>query len=272
MPELIEVELYRTASEAAVGREITAVEVDDSFIRGPASPGALRSALVGRRIIASRRHGKLLLLDIASGGDAPVVLGLRFGMTGRLIVDGYATIEQLEYSSDRDDPAWDRFSLRLADGGALSLRDPRRLGSVELAPDTSAMGPDAATIDADSLIAALGPATSPVALKTRLLDQRRIAGIGNLIADEALWRAQLDPAMAAGLLTPAAVDDLARTLRTTIAVLTARGGAHTGDLQIERGRDGHCPRCAEPLQRRTIGGRTTYSCADCQTDGSAAAT
>ncbi|MFM7065002.1 MAG: formamidopyrimidine-DNA glycosylase, partial [Actinomycetes bacterium] len=109
-----------------------------------------------------------------------------------------------------------------------------------------------------ALAAALvGSATS---LKTALLDQSRLAGVGNLIADETLWRARLDPVRPAGGLDTDEVAGLARTLRSTIRMLTRRGGAHTGDLQEQRRRDGRCPRCGDRLDRRTIGGRTTYSC------------
>ena len=77
--------------------------------------------------------------------DGPV-LGLRYGMTGRILVDDTAPIAALEYSSDRDDPAWDRFGLDFAGGGSLVIRDPRRLGGVELDPDESKLGPDAVVI------------------------------------------------------------------------------------------------------------------------------
>jgi formamidopyrimidine-DNA glycosylase len=92
------------------------------------------------------------------------------------------------------------------------------------------------------------------------MDQARLAGVGNLICDETLWRAGLDPARPAASLTPAEVTRLHKHLRATIALLTERGGSHTGDLQQQRTRDGRCPRCHRPLDRRTIGGRTTYSC------------
>ena len=111
-------------------------------------------------------------------------LGLRLGMAGRLIVDGAAGMARLEYASPRDDPVWDRFGLHFTDGSDLRLRDPRRLGGVELEPDEDALGPDAWSITPAQLRRALEGSRQP--LKARLLDQHRVAGIGNLLADEIL--------------------------------------------------------------------------------------
>lgn len=253
MPELIEVELYRRVVDRTVGRTIATVDAPDAWFCKGVTPEVLVAALPGRTIVGTRRRGKLLLVDT----DGPV-LGLRFGMTGRVLVDGVGPIEELEYGPGRDDPAWHRFGLTFAGGGDLTMVDPRRLGGVALDPDEEALGPDAATLGRAALRDLLAGSQAP--LKARLMDQSRLAGVGNLICDETLWRARLDPARPAGSLTPAEVTRLHRHLRSTIALLTERGGAHTGDLQAERHRDGRCPRCHRPLDRRTIGGRTTYSC------------
>ena len=253
MPELIEVESYRVVADRAVGRTIEAAHAPDPWFCKGVEPATLEAVLPGRRITGTRRRGKLLLVDT----DGPV-LGLRFGMTGRLLVDGTGPIERLEYSSGRDDPAWHRFGLTFAGGGDLTLVDPRRLGGVELDPDEDRLGPDAATVGAAALRDLLAGSQAP--LKARLMDQARLAGVGNLICDETLWRARLDPARPAGSLDAREVRRLHRHLRATIALLTERGGSHTGDLQAQRSRDGRCPRCHRVLDRRTVGGRTTYSC------------
>jgi formamidopyrimidine-DNA glycosylase len=96
------------------------------------------------------------------------------------------------------------------------------------------------------------------------MDQARVAGVGNLVADEVLWRACLDPARPAGNLTAQETRRLARVLRSTLADLLRRGGSHTGDLMPERQAGGRCPRDATPLVRRRVGGRTTWSCPACQ--------
>jgi formamidopyrimidine-DNA glycosylase len=103
-------------------------------------------------------------------------------------------------------------------------------------------------------------AASRAPLKAVLLDQARVAGIGNLLADEILWRAGLDPRRAARSLDPAEVRALARTIRATVGTLTRRGGSHTGDLGPERTPGGHCPRDGTALERATVGGRTTWWC------------
>ncbi|HEX2062858.1 MAG TPA: DNA-formamidopyrimidine glycosylase family protein [Acidimicrobiales bacterium] len=254
MPELPEVETYRRLAQGALGRTVAEVGAPDAwFLKGGLDAPAVRAALLGRRFTRARRLGKLLLLDT---DDGPV-LGLRFGMTGRLLVDGRAGVEDLVYASPRDVPAWDRFAVRFADGGDLRLRDPRRLGGVLLDPDESRLGTDVTELTPGALRRAL---ESTVALKARLMDQARIAGVGNLVADEALWRAGLDPRRPAGSLDRAELRRLHRHLRRTVDDLIARGGSHTGDLAPARRPGGFCPRDGTPLQRATVGGRTTWWC------------
>mgnify|MGYP001825856754 FL=1 len=258
MPELLEIEVYRRVAEGTVGRTVAAVHADDAwYLKDGLTAEELRASVTGETIVAARRHGKLLLLETTGP-----MLGLRFGMTGRLLVDGTAGIEQLEYSSDRDLAEWDRFSLDFADGGSMTIRDPRRLGGVELDPDVDRLGPDAAALDPEALEAVLGRST--VALKARLLDQAKVAGLGNLLVDDVLWRAGLDPAREAGRLDGSEIVTLAEAIAATLEELGRRGGSHTGELQPERHREGHCPRDGAALQRRTIGGRTTYSCPEHQ--------
>lgn len=253
VPEMLEVEEYRRAADLAVGHDVTRVDAPDPwFLKGGTTPEALQR-LVGQTVRGTRRIGKLLLVDLDDD-----VLGLRFGMTGRLLVDGHAPIERLEYSSHRVEPQWIRFALGFADLGDLVLLDPRRLGGVELDPDTSRLGPDALAVGPAGLRRILERSRAP--LKAVLLDQSRIAGIGNLLADEMLWRAGLDPARSAASLSDAEVRRLHRHLRATIRELGDRGGSHTGDLHVHRVRGATCPRDGTPLDRRTIGGRTTYSC------------
>ncbi len=257
MPELPEVETYRQLAErAALGRVVADVDAHDAWIlKGGIDAAAVVGALTGRSFVAAGRRGKLLLL--ATSGDGPV-LGLRFGMTGRLSVDGDPGVDALRYSPRRVEARWDRFGLGFEDGGHLRLQDPRRLGGVELDPDVRRLGPDALTITAAQLAAAL--AGSDVALKARLLDQHRVAGIGNLIADEILWRAGLSPERRAGSLDPADVRRLHRHLRSGLALLIGRGGAHTGDLGPHRQPGGRCPKDGEALRRSTVGGRTSWWC------------
>jgi formamidopyrimidine-DNA glycosylase len=256
VPELAEVDAYRRLATRALGRRIAAVEAPDAwYLRGGLDAGAVADALVGRRFVDARRIGKLLLLDTDKDGP---VLGLRFGMSGRLLVDGSAGVDELLYSSDRDLERWDRFGVRFDDGGDLRIRDPRRLGGVELSPPEDRLGPDALSVTVADLTAALDRSRAP--LKARLLDQARLAGVGNLAADEILWRAGLDPGRPAATLTPKEVARLQEQLVSTLRDLIAKGGSHMGDLQPERRPGGTCPEDGTPLVRRTVGGRTTWSC------------
>ncbi len=256
MPELPEVEQYRLqAQAAALGRAVTGVHAPDAWYlkRGLVAAQAA-AALEDRTFVAARRRGKLMLLDLDDGA----VLGLRFGMSGRLLVDGHRGVDQLLYGRAAADRRYDRFSVQFADGGSMVMSDPRRLGGVELDPDLSRMGPDALGLTPAQLRHALAGAR--VALKARLLDQARIAGVGNLIADEVLWRAGLSPLRPAGELAPAEVRRLHRALTAGLVDLIARGGSHTGDLMPHRRPGGVCPRDGAALVRATVGGRTTWWC------------
>lgn len=254
MPEILEIEAYRALAARTVGREVRALDAPDPwFLKGGLDAATLVDALVGHRVDGARRIGKLLLVDLHG---APT-LGLRFGMTGRLTVDGVAAIDALEYGPRRENPAWDRFRLDF-DEGSLVVSDPRRLGGVLLDPDESRLGVDAMSLTPAQLAAVLDRSNAPV--KARLMDQARLAGLGNLLTDDALWRAGIDPARLAVSLTPPEIEVLTAAIRETLTVLGGRGGSHTGDLQQERRRGGVCPRDGAPLARRTVAGRTTYSC------------
>ncbi len=258
MPELVEVEAYRRLAEGVVGRRVAEVVAPDAwYLKRGLDAAAARSVLTGATVTGTRRIGKLLMLDL--DGDRPVV-GLRFGMSGRLVVDGRAGVYELIYSSRLTLDKWDRFGLRFDDGGDLRMQDPRRLGGVELDPSEARMGPDALAVTPSALAVAIGHGRSTAPLKARLMDQARIAGVGNLAADEILWRAGLDPARPAGSLAPNELRRLHRHLRGTMSDLMERGGSHAGDLMAERHVGGVCPRDGTSLIRRTIGGRTTFSC------------
>jgi formamidopyrimidine-DNA glycosylase len=177
--------------------------------------------------------------------DGPT-LGLHLGMAGRIVLD------------EPPHPTWDRFALTFEDGGRLALRDKRRLGRAILEPDLTRLGPDAAEATRAEFRERVGRGTLPI--KARLLDQSSIAGVGNLLADETLWQARIDPRRPAGTLTDEELDHLRRVLRAATRSAIRNGGVHTGEVMPARRRDGHCPRCGAPMQRATIGGRTTYWC------------
>ena len=249
MPEGLEAEIWRSALERIVGRTITDAWVDERV----APPGFV-DAVVGTSIDGVRRIGKVVVLD---GPD----IGLHFGMTGRIVVDGDAPIDRLQYASGRDDPAWDRLRL-FTDGRtvpALRFNDPRRLGRVSIDPDLSGLGVDVTAVSPLRLHRAIGGRHAPI--KSVLLDQHAVAGLGNMCADEVLWWAGVDPHRPASSLDEQEIGALARAIRRRLPVMLRRGGSHRGTLSPEvRASCPPCERDGTPLRRDTIGGRTTVWC------------
>lgn len=244
MPELPEVERARALIESrALGRTIAEVDDADTWVCRPHPPGEIASALTGATLAAAHRQGKAMWVEMDDGPP----LGLHLGMTGRIAVD-----------EPPANGAWDRFTIRFEDGGSLALRDKRRLGRAVLDPDLSRLGPDAAEVSRDEFRQCVGRGTAP--LKARIMDQSVIAGVGNLLADETLWRAGLSPLREAGSLSEEELDHLRRALRTATRRAIRLGGVHKGELMPHRERGGTCPRCGSALERATVGGRTTFWC------------
>lgn len=257
MPEGLEAEIYRRAAVACVGRTIDSVDVDEM----QAEAVAIHHTLPGATITAARRHGKLVLVELDSSQHEPVTLGLHFGMAGRLIVDGNAAIDQLEYSSHRDEPAWDRLVIEFDGGGALRVNDPRRWATFTLMPDDARLGPDVLGLTRGELDHALHGRAR--AIKALLLDQTVIAGFGNLCIDEVLWHASIAPDRRAVDLTAREVERLWGVTVSELPAMLERGGSHTGTINPAlRAVGGRCPkpRCRGQLQRGTVGGRTTIWC------------
>lgn len=261
VPEVLEVEAARRAVGPLVtGARVRRVVVTDPLVVGP----GVDELVGGVRLLGLDRVGKQLVLVTERG---PV--GVHFGMTGRWLVDDVSTIGELAYGSRTTNPRWDRWALDLATrspGGRpvvrrLTLHDPRRLARVVVAPDVARLGPDVLTLTRAQLAAALAGRAAP--LKAVLLDQTAVAGLGNLLVDEVLWWAALDPYRPARSLGAEEVRVLHTQIRRRLPVLMRRGGSHTGTLspEVRAVRDGPCPRDGAPLRRVTVGGRTTVWCA-----------
>jgi formamidopyrimidine-DNA glycosylase len=255
VPEILEVEAARAVlAEHALGREVVKVHAPDTwFLKRGTTAASLRHALVGNEFTAARRRGKQIVLDTA---NPDVRLGVHLGMSGRVVVDGAEAGDPLVYASNRRVAKWHRFGVHFADGGSFMLRDPRRLGAAELDPDESRLGPDALTLTHAELVRALDRRTAPI--KAVLMDQSRIAGLGNLLVDEVLWRAAIAPARRTDALGAPEIKALHRSIRTALRTLQRRGGSHTGDMP--RDLDHPCPKDGSPLRRETVGGRTTFWC------------
>jgi formamidopyrimidine-DNA glycosylase len=268
MPELPEVETARSLiADQALHRRIVDVDDSDSYVGRPHSPGEMRSALTGRSLTAAHRRGKTIWLETSGPGSAAAPagpeLGIHLGMSGRIVVTGPdGTVagggDNYRYDARPGRAGWSRFSLTFADGGGLVLLDPRRLGRVRLNPDIGALGPDAAQVTQTEFRALI--TKGRIAVKARLLDQSKIAGIGNLLADEILWQARVSPLVRVDSLSSSQVNRLYRALKSVLKSASAKGGAHTGDVIAARHPGGTCPRDGAPMVHGTVGGRSTWWC------------
>ncbi len=264
MPELPDVEAVRRRLEAGLrGRTIVSARAADRYVLRPGSPRAFGRALVGRTVRSVDRRGKWLRLLLDDGGR----LFSHLGMTGWWIECDRASPEQ------RSERA--RIDVATGERRSRSFRyvDSRRFGRLIPARDDlrewQSLGPDPLVdgIDVPRLAAAL--ARSRRAVKEALMDQSILAGIGNILATEALWRARIDPRSRSAALSRAEVAQVARGLSAELRrELSVRAAARDDDWEDDvavYGRSGQpCPRCGEPIARVVLGGRTTAFCTRCQ--------
>ena len=267
MPELPEVETARSLiADQALHRRIVGVDDTDTFVCRPHSPGELRDALTGRMLTSAHRRGKTIWCETSdvgrSTGSGPD-LGIHLGMSGRIVVTskGGEVIEgggPARRDAQPRKAEWNRFTLEFADGGSLALFDKRRLGRVRLNPDIDALGPDAEEVTPAQFRDLI--TRGSIAVKARLLDQSKIAGVGNLLADEVLWQAKISPAARTASLQRKDADRLYRALQSALRSAIVKGGAHTGDVIAARHPGGTCPRCGAEMKHGTVGGRSTWWC------------
>lgn len=258
MPELPDVEAFRRyLADHAVGQRIERVEaLDDDVVRNT-SPQGLGRALKGRRFAKPDRHGKWIL---AHTDGRPVVV-LHFGMTGYLT--------WAPRGSDRHDH--DRVVF-VCDDGELRFNLMRKFGGVWLArgPDeirtvTGPLGPDATAVSQDYLGELLDGRRATI--KSALMDQELMAGVGNIVADEVLWHARVNPRRRAadvtgedlGRLTDALDEVLDRSIDHGQVPRDADWLTHARDVD-----DAACPRCGTPVEKDRINNRATYWCPTCQ--------
>jgi formamidopyrimidine-DNA glycosylase len=263
VPELPEVESARAVIERhGLRRRIADVDDSDTYVCRPHAPGEIRHALLGYELITAMRQGKSMWCQTGpSAGD--VTLGIHLGMSGKIVIadaDG-TEIDGGDYWEGGRRPGdyrWARFTVTFDDGGRLMLVDPRRLGRIRLNPPVELLGPDAQRITPAQFRAVLAGSTAPV--KARIMDQRRIAGIGNLLADEILWRARIHPARIASSLTPPEQTRLIRASRDAIRTALRDGGVHALTIISYRHRGSSCPRDHAPMSTGRVDGRTSWWC------------
>ncbi|WP_369272042.1 Fpg/Nei family DNA glycosylase [Streptomyces sp. R11] len=261
MPELPDVESFRNVLQScAKGRIIRRVDVRDPGVLHGVSARRLRDSLEGRRVTGAERHGKWLLAR--TGGPT---LALHFGMTGLLLC---------AHPDDAAEPH-DRVLLTVARDHQLRYRDQRKLQGLWLADDDSDVvrllrdqGPDALTVDREEFEDVLASHRGRV--KSVLIDQSALAGLGNLLADEILWRARLRPNTPANALAEPERRRLYTEMRRTLRPAVTAGRVPPRPTWLTGRRDDpdpHCPRCGTPLRRTRVAGRTTVWCPGCQGKG-----
>ncbi|TCJ22093.1 bifunctional DNA-formamidopyrimidine glycosylase/DNA-(apurinic or apyrimidinic site) lyase [Nocardioides jejuensis] len=275
MPELPEVEVVRRGLEAhALDRVITGVEVlhDRPVRRSPGGAAAFADALAGRTFTAARRRGKYLWLPLDTG-DA--VLG-HLGMSGQMLVQPVGAPDEKHL----------RVRFRLDDGQELRFVDQRMFGGVALSPGGAELPQEIAHIardlldpafDLDDFVRRVRRRTSGV--KRLLLDQTLVSGVGNIYADEALWRAGLHGERPGDRLTRAQVLDLAGHARDVMTEALAQGGTSFDALYVNvNGQSGYferslnaygredepCRRCGTAMRRAAFMNRSSYFCPTCQ--------
>jgi formamidopyrimidine-DNA glycosylase len=260
MPELPDIAANAAElGDRALGRAIAEVALHDPERLRGSNPADLGAALTGYAFEAVHRHGKVLVLKVSCGWQ----LVVHFGMTGHLTLlpDGH------------DEPAHCRLHLLFADGGGLAFTDLRRLGWVELTDDvdhylrSQDIGPDVLALDAETFARRVGGKRGQ--LKTALIDQSVVAGLGNVWADEVLFQAGLRPDAKAHAQKPEVLRTLHATIREVLPAAAEYGAAPdslpAGYLTPQRGRDAPtCPKCGGTLETPKVAGRTAYLCPACQ--------
>ena len=283
MPELPEVEtIRRQLAPAVAGKRLERLDVLDPRWCAPAAPDEVDAATRGRRVERLSRRGKYLIWTLE--GDVHVVMHLR--MTGNLLLAGAERFGAPRlYEPEQPEERFLRASFELDDGTELWFTDARRFGhgSVFAGAELEAylgerlgvepLGPD---LTPEHLLAQAAGRTAP--LKSFLLDQRRVAGIGNIYADEALHRAELHPLSPAGSMRAIHSEALVEGIVEALELGLANGGSSIDDYRDSRGEQGsmqeeflvhtregqECPRCGGEIHRIVVGGRSTYFCPDCQ--------
>lgn len=284
MPELPEVEtVMRGLAPVLTGAVIARAETRRPDLRFPFPPG-FAARLTGRRVEALSRRAKYILADLDDGA----VLILHLGMTGRFVVEraaGTLSPGEFYYDTARD-PAHDHVVLHLGDGTRVTYNDPRRFGFMDLTERARlsdhrsfrdlGIEPLGNALDGPTLQALFaGKVTS---LKAALMDQRLIAGLGNIYVCEALFAAGLHPLLPAGGIGDAAAARLAGEVRRVLDKAVALGGSTISDFVAANGAEGGfqddffvydredepCRVCATPIGRIVQSSRSTFFCPSCQ--------
>lgn len=272
MPELPEVEtVLRSLERELSGLSIEGVRGHSIRLRRPLDLDQLSSVLPGRRLTGFRRRGKFLLLDVGRAGS----LLCHLGMSGRMMIVE-ANAEELRHT---------HLVLELSDGRELRYVDPRRFGVIDwLEPGSESHDPSLSILGPEPLEPGIETVLPPLMkerrspIKSLLLDQRLVAGVGNIYAVEALWRAGIHPRRKGCHISLARLERLSGIVREVLSEAVAEGGTTIKDYATPEGDFGYfairlnaygrqgkpCRRCETTMRAEVIGGRTTAWCPTCQ--------
>lgn len=282
MPELPEVETVRRGLAPVMeGAVIARADVNRPDLRWP-FPAQMAQRLTGQKVLGLRRRSKYILADLASKES----LLIHLGMSGRMLISG----DPLgKFVHDHPAPEkHDHVVLHMDNGARITFNDPRRFGAMDLLDTANAdahkllavLGPEPLGNDfhEDMLIAAFKGRNTPV--KSALLDQRIVAGLGNIYVCEALYRAGIHPARKAGRVSAARVASLVPIIRQVLAEAIEAGGSslrdfrqadgelgyfqHSFDVYGREGEACRNPSCARPIRRIVQSGRSSFFCGTCQ--------
>lgn len=259
MPELPDVAMYKDyIDKHARKKKIARVDVKPNKVVKGVTKEELTKALTGRQIMSTRRRGKWLGLELDDGGW----MFWHFGMTGA----------PKYYEDEGDAPKYARLVLHFAKNGTLAYAALRQLGEIRLADDfdafvaSRALGPDALDVGLANFRELIEGRSG--ILKSVLMNQEVLAGVGNVYADEILFQLGLHPETRVNDLSEKQIKDLHAAMKRVFQ-MALKKKAKVRDLPASyllrsRSKDGACPKCGAPFKQMKVGGRTTYYCAACQ--------
>ncbi|MFO8037502.1 MAG: DNA-formamidopyrimidine glycosylase family protein [Anaerolineales bacterium] len=261
MPELPDVEVFRRYFQStSLHQTITGVKVCSQRILEDTSEGDLRRLLIGHTFLGTDRHGKYLFLDVEDKGW----MGLHFGMTGHLAY----------YKGDGKAPEYTRAKYDFKGDYHLALVMPRKLGSIFIAErmqdfvKKKALGPDVykESFDKRTFLELISNRRGMV--KSQLMNQQLMAGIGNVYSDEVLFQAKIHPRKQLGALTEDEKGRIYRTMQEVLETSIERQADPNrfpdGYLTPHREKGGTCPRCGHEIKKVKVSGRSSYFCPQCQ--------
>ncbi|WP_457559475.1 Fpg/Nei family DNA glycosylase [Candidatus Harpocratesius sp.] len=265
MPELPEVEIYRRYLEkTSLNQPIHHIEIRDAKILRVPNPEVFAKSLVRIQFKKVSRRGKYLFIHLSSGE----ILLFHFGMTGNLRYDSITKLQELDAKITR----FDRIRFHFQSNRVLSFISQRKFARIELWDSINdfinkrKIGPDALNITFPQFSRAIQSSKRPI--KAILLDQHRIAGIGNLYADEALFQSKINPLILGSQISEAQIKKLHEVIQNILQIAidhNAQYGEFPSNFFLHaRVINGKCPICGKELEKRIVGQRTTIFCACCQ--------